>query len=193
MRRLPKRDINKLTRRLHQVEGVEAAILYGSIARGDYGPRSDIDILVLVEDVRAGRMAREILAEIELSRSVQPTIRTKKQLEQTDFGLLRKIFQEGLVLFAKKPLDLPAADVLQIKPYTLFVFELGRIAQKEKARFNRELYQSKRHGGTGGVIGEVGGRKLARGCVLAPAGARRRLEMLFKRFKVEAEGMQVWL
>ena len=193
MRRLPKRDIAKLARCLHQVQGVEAAILYGSIARGDYGPKSDIDVLVVVQDAGGARTVQDTLAELELSRPVQPTIRTTKQLEETDFGLLRKIFQEGLVLFAARPLGLPAADLLQVKPHLLFTFKLGTMPQKEKARFNRRLYQSKKHGSRGRLIGEVGGRKLASGCVLVPAGARSRLEAIFKRFKVNAQPMDVWL
>jgi len=193
MRQLPRRDLGRLARALHKVEGVEAAVLYGSVARGDYGARSDIDVLVVASDARAAGAAQEALAELDLSRSVQPTVRTKQQLEKTDFGLLRRIFQEGLVLFARKPLELPAAGLLAIKPHVLFTFSLGNIPQKEKARVNRLLYHSKQQGKSGGIVGDVGGRRLARGCVLVPASARKRLEMVFKHLRIQAEALEIWL
>lgn len=193
MKKFPKRDINKLVHALQQIPGIDAAIVYGSIARGDYGPSSDIDVLVIIDDLAAASATTDCLAGLELSRSVQPTIRTKEQLQETDFGLLRKIFQEGQVLFARKPLSIPAADILQIRPWILYSFELTDLAQKDKARFNRQLYSSSKYKGSGGLLGEVGGRKVARGCVMVPAETRNRIEALFKRFRIQAEVLEIWV
>ncbi len=193
MKRFPKRDINKLVYALQQIPSIDAAIVYGSIARGDYGPSSDIDVLVIIDNLAVERATQDCFAGLELSRSVQPTIRTKEQLQETDFGLLRKIFQEGQVLFARKPLAIPAADILQIRPWILYSFELTNLTQKEKARFNRQLYSSTKYQGPGGLLGEVGGRKVARGCVIVPTAAQNRMEALFKRFRIKAESLEIWV
>ncbi len=193
MRKLPRREMNKLTQGLREISGVETVVLYGSIARGDYGPNSDMDILVIVRDRKSARLVREALSEIDLSRPLQPTIRTAKQLEQTDFGLLRKIFQEGIVLLCNKPQDLPAAGLLQLKPHILFAFDLKGVPQKEKARLNRLLYHSKTGGHSGGLVGEANGRKLGRGCILVPKEAQKKIQSLFNRFKVRAESIDIWL
>jgi len=193
MKRFPRRDINKLVRALKSIAGVDAAVVYGSIARGDYGPRSDIDVLVIVSELDIVEAAQDLLAGLQLKRAVQPLIRTAEQLEGADSGLMRNIFVEGFVLFAAKPLLIPAAGILDVNPWVLYIFDLKNLPQNEKARFNRQLYSSLKHGPTGGgLLGEVGGKKIARGCVMVPASGRARLDVLFRRFKVQINRMEVW-
>ncbi|MFC1530103.1 nucleotidyltransferase domain-containing protein [Gemmatimonadota bacterium] len=193
MRRYPKRDINKLVQILKSIEGVEAAIVYGSIARGDYGPRSDIDVLIIVNTSDTADIAQDILAGLQLNRTVQPLIRTQAQLEESDSGLMKNIFMEGEVLFARKPLSVPVAAILNLRPWVLYTFKLTDLPQKEKARFNRQLYNSSNQGRAGGALGDAGGRKLARGCVMVPAVARKQIDTLFRRFKVQAESSEIWV
>jgi predicted nucleotidyltransferase len=193
MRRYPKRDIHKLVQILKSIEGVEAAIVYGSIARGDYGPKSDIDVLIIADTIDTAEIAQDILAGLQLNRAVQPLIRTQAQLEDSDSGLMKNIFMEGEVLFARKPLSIPAAAILQLRPWVLYTFELTDLPQKEKARFNRQLYSSSIQGRTGGVLGDAGGKKLARGCVMVPAAARKQIDVLFRRFKVRTASSDIWV
>lgn len=193
MKRFPKRDINKLVHALQSIQGIDAAIVYGSIARGDYGPSSDIDVLLILDTLETEDIALDLLAGLELNRAVQPIVRTRKQLEATDSGLVENIFQEGMVLFARVPLNIPAASILDVHPWVLYRFELTDLPQKEKARFNRQLYSSTKHNGSGGLLGELGGKRLARGCVVVPASAQKRIDALFRRFRVQARGMDIWM
>ena len=193
MRRYPKRDINKLVQSLKSIEGVEAAIVYGSIARGDYGPKSDIDLLLIVDTTDTAGIAQDILAGLQLNRTVQPLIRTQVQLEESDAGLMKNIFMEGKVLFARKPLSMPVAAILELRPWVLYTFELIDLPQKEKARFNRQLYSSSIQGRIGGALGDAGGKKLARGCVMVPAAGRKQIDTLFRRFKVQTESSDIWV
>jgi len=193
MKRFPRRDINKLVHVLQSIQGVEAAIVYGSIARGDYGPRSDIDVLLIVDAPETVETAQDHLADLELNRAVQPIIRTREQLDSTDSGLTRNIFQEGMVLFTRIPLFIPAAGILGVHPWVLYSFELTDLPQKEKARFNRQLYSSAKKKGSEGLLGDVGGKKLARGCVVVPASAKKSLDALFRRFRIQAQSLDIWM
>jgi len=193
MKRFPRRDINKLVDALRSIQGIETAIVYGSIARGDYGPSSDIDVLLIVDTPETVDLAQDLLAGLELNRAVQPIIRTREQLEAADSGLVKYIFQEGMVLFARAPLFIPAASILDIHPWVLYSFELTDLPQKEKARFNRQLYSSTRYKGSGGLLGEVGGKKIARGCVIVPASAQKNMEALFRRFRIQAQSTEIWM
>ena len=193
MKRFPRRDINKLLQALQSIQGIDAAIVYGSIARGDYGPSSDIDVLLIVDKPETVDIAQDLLAGLELSRAVQPIIRTREQLEAADSGLVRNIFQEGIVLFANAPLFIPAAGILDVHPWVLYSFELTNLPQKEKARFNRQLYSSSRNEGSGGLLGEVGGKKIARGCVIVPTSAQKSIEAVFRRFGIQAQSMEIWI
>jgi hypothetical protein len=44
----------------------------------------------------------------------------------------------------------------------------------------------------GDLLGEIGGRKLSRGCVLIPLSARTRLLRFFKKYSVGSEEIAVW-
>ena len=193
MKRFPRRDINKLVHALQSIQGIDAAIVYGSIARGDYGPNSDIDVLLIVDAPETVDITQDLLAGLELNRAVQPIIRTREQLEATDSGLVENIFQEGIVLFASVPLFIPAASILDVHPWVLYSFELTDLPQKEKARFNRQLYSSTRHKGSGGLLSEIGGKTIARGCVVVPASAQKSMEALFRRFRIQAQSMDIWM
>lgn len=193
MKRFPRRDINKLVHALQSIQGIDAAIVYGSIARGDYGPNSDIDVLLIVDAPETVDITQDLLAGLELNRAVQPIIRTREQLEATDSGLVENIFQEGIVLFASVPLFIPAASILDVHPWVLYSFELTDLPQKEKARFNRQLYSSTRYKGSGGLLSEIGGKRIARGCVVVPASAQKSMEALFRRFRIQAQSMEIWM
>ncbi len=193
MKRFPRRDINKLVHALQSIQGIEAAIVYGSIARGDYSPSSDIDVLLIMDTPETVEIAQDLLAGLDLNRVVQPIMRTREQLESTDSGLAENIFQEGIVLFARMPLFIPAASILDIHPWVLYRFELGDLPQKEKARFNRQLYSSAKQKGSEGLLGDVGGKKLARGCVVVPASAKKSIDALFRRFRIQTQSTDIWM
>jgi hypothetical protein len=44
----------------------------------------------------------------------------------------------------------------------------------------------------GGFLGEIGGRKLGRGCIMVPLTGRVRLQKFFKRYGITWEEVRVW-
>jgi predicted nucleotidyltransferase len=89
--------LSDLTRALRTEPNVRLAVLYGSVARGDDGPRSDIDLLV---DLRAGtghaalgladRLERRLGRSLDVARL--PLVRDASPL------LLLQALDEGRVL-----------------------------------------------------------------------------------------------
>lgn len=64
------------------VEGVDAAFVYGSEARGDAGPESDVDLFVLGDDVPSARLGRETTrAALVLDREIDVKRFTRAKLE----------------------------------------------------------------------------------------------------------------
>lgn len=84
-------------------DGVEAAILFGSRARGDARSDSDWDVLVLLEDtedVATERMAiRQALFDIgrRNGAKVQPVIMRWSDIHD-NVGLMRNVASEGVPL-----------------------------------------------------------------------------------------------
>jgi len=188
-----KRNLRKVVRALATVGGVRAVFLYGSFARGDFGPRSDLDLFIVTSKPGVREEVMAILAGLDLDRSIQPTIRSETELRQTDSGLLQNVFREGMVLYLREPMEIPVDSLLSLKPYSIFTFELARLDQKTKAKFNRELYErTKGKYEYNGLLGELGGEKLSRGSVIMPFDGRERLLRLLKKYDVEFDEVRVW-
>lgn len=83
--------VNQISRTIHRLEPGATAILYGSEARGNARPDSDIDILILLDgDKRDLKRENDLsgeLYEIELSTGVliSPMIMLRKQWENRPF------------------------------------------------------------------------------------------------------------
>jgi predicted nucleotidyltransferase len=190
-----KRLFNKITKSLSVIEDIKIIILYGSFARGDYTSRSDIDLLILTSKKNTLKKIEDKIIELEsnIGKNIQPTIRTIKEFNKTDSGLLQNIFQEGKVLYLKEPIDIPSAILLQQKPYFIYSFQLNNLSQKEKAKFNRQLYeQIRKDYKYKGLLQEIGGQRLSAGCILVPHSEKDEIEKFFKKLKVKFEALKVW-
>ena len=188
-----KQNLRKVIKALAPVHGVRAVVLYGSFARGDYGPKSDLDLFIITDRPERREAILEALAELELDRRIQPTVRSDTELKATDSGLLQNVFEEGKLVYLREPLDLPAEKLLRLKPHSIFTFGMTGLDQRMKARFNREMYERT----TGkykysGLLGEMGGQRLSSGCVMVPLAARGALVRLFKRSRIEFKEIVVW-
>ena len=190
-----KRILKKIAKELSKIKDVKAVILYGSLARGEFTSRSDIDLFILTTDNKTQKEVQDKVIELEseIGRNIQPTIRTVAELQKTDTGLLQNIFQEGKILYLREPSDIPSALLLQQKPYLIYSFQISSLAQKDKARFNRQLYEQTRKGYRyKGLLQEIGGQKLSSGCVMISYEQRERIERLFKKFRVKFDQLKVW-
>jgi len=189
------RVLKKIVKGLLPIEDIRAIILYGSFARKEATSRSDIDLFILTTEKKTEKEVEDkiIRIESEAERNIQPTIRTLKELEKTDSGLLQNIFREGKVLYLKEPTDIPSSMLLDQKPQIIYSFQLSNLNQNEKAKFNNEFYGRKKGKYSyKGLLQEIGGQKLSAGCVMIPYEQKEKIEKFFKKFKVKFEQLKVW-
>jgi len=183
----------KIVARLSTVKDLKAIILYGSFARGDYGPRSDIDLMLITTKKETIEELQDAIISLELGRSIQPVIRTEKELAETDTGLLQNLFLEGKILFLREPLDIDISALLQLKPFLVYTFDLGNLDQKAKAKFNRAFYpRVRKNYNYPGVLTELKGKKLASGCIMVPFSKKKPVEKFFKSQKVKFNSLRIW-
>jgi len=190
-----KRILKRIAKEFSQIKDVKAVILYGSLARGEFTSRSDIDLFIVTEGTKTQKELQEKVIELEskIGRNIQPTIRTVAELKKTDTGLLQNIFQEGGILYLKEPLDIPSTLLLKQKPYLIYTFQINNLSQKDKAKFNRKLYGEIKKGYEyEGLLRKLGGQKLSSGCVMVPFSQKENVEKFFKKFKVKFEKLNVW-
>lgn len=82
-------------------ENIEQAFIYGSVARGTDTTRSDIDLMVIADDIDYSALI-EVLSEAEadLGRPVNPTLYTRAELDRKlsmDSGFLLRVMNEPRV------------------------------------------------------------------------------------------------
>ena len=175
------------------VKDLKAIILHGSFARGDYGPRSDIDLVLITRTKEALEEIQNAIVSLDVGRSIQPIVRTEKEIAETDSGLLQNLFLEGKILFLREPLDFDVASLLRLKPFLIYTFDLASLDQKTKAKFNRTLYaRSRDNYEYPGLLSTLKGEKLASGCITVPVSERKVVEKFFRSFKVTWNAVRVW-
>lgn len=190
-----KQIFKKITRSLSSIDDVRAIILYGSHARKEATTRSDIDLLILTTKPATTQQIQETIIKLEneTGATIQPTIRTVKQLPKTDTGLLQNIFQEGRLLYLKEPAEIPTATILQQKPYLIYTFQITNLDQKQKAKFNTELYgRTKGKYQYTGLLQELGGQKLSAGCITIPVNQKQQIEKYFQKNKIKYQQTKIW-
>jgi predicted nucleotidyltransferase len=92
------RGIRALVDELAKTAPVERIIIFGSRARGDAGPRSDVDLAVVAPLATAA----EWLAMLESAEACDSLLQIDlMRLEEASQGLRERILAEGKVLFAR--------------------------------------------------------------------------------------------
>lgn len=94
----------EIKRRLQAVHGerLKGVVLYGSMARGDAGPDSDVDVLVLLDDpVSFGKdLSRNLRAvfqfSLDIDHPISPIPVSATRYESYDCPLYRQVHKDGI-------------------------------------------------------------------------------------------------
>lgn len=90
--------VSKLVEDIGARPEVDSVTLFGSRARGDFEPRSDVDLAVDAP----GLSVREWLELTRLAEECQTLLSIDLvRLDEAPAGLRRRILEEGVVLFAR--------------------------------------------------------------------------------------------
>ena len=137
--------IDSLKKELSKIEEINAAVLFGSFARGDYSIRhSDIDVMVFIDKTEKDRKLEEKILKkvIDINLGKELNIHTLfqyRKVEDEDKSLMLTIANEGKVLFAKKSIVM-SSDILGLKNYFLIKFDTSDIKPVVKNKLQRFLH-----------------------------------------------------
>ena len=102
-KRIPQKAINQVVEQIVEKFKPEKIILFGSYARGNPRPESDVDMLVVMDTpLKDVRQAIEICQQIEYRFGLDLIVHTPKHLaERVKKGdwFLRDVLKEGKVLY----------------------------------------------------------------------------------------------
>jgi len=102
-KRIPQKAIDDVVRQIAEKFQPRKIILFGSYARGDFRPESDVDLLVVMDtSLKEVRQAIEICQNIEYEFGMDLLVKTPTVLaERIALGdsFLREIVHDGKVMY----------------------------------------------------------------------------------------------
>lgn len=97
--------LDKIVQRIVEVAEPEKIILFGSAARGELGPASDIDLLVVKSDVHRRRLSQAIYATLlGVGQAVDVVVVTPEDIERyknSPAVVIEPALREGKILYAR--------------------------------------------------------------------------------------------
>lgn len=102
-KRIPQKAIDQVVEQIVEKFKPQKIILFGSYARGNPRPESDVDLLVVMEtSLKESKQSLEIRRHLDVLFGLDLIVHTPKRLkERVDMGdwFLRDVLKEGKVLY----------------------------------------------------------------------------------------------
>lgn len=193
--------IQALRRTVRDSPTVQAAILFGSVARGTAGDGSDVDVLIVTRGTAIGRLRRALHGiEAEHDVNVSPVFVRDGHFDGLDPQFLDSVLREGIPLKGEMP-SVGARD-LGMRPVRIVSLDTSRLPQKRKMELYRALegfetvkrvgkvrYRSSKSG----FLLTVGGWRVGRGALVIPERALPALEKLLDEHGAKRSMVAAWL
>ncbi len=166
--------LDAIVRRLRTDDAIGAIILFGSYSRGDFGRKSDIDILVLIEPTSEDELTvvrervietiSEIESEARLPMHIAPLVADARDAKGLGAALTHEVWTDGIVFYGEAS-SLAKLRPEGLAPWSVVRFSVQGTPPKERVRLARRLHGA---GGKRGII-RLPGLNLARGAAIVPA------------------------
>lgn len=181
---------------LSKVKGINRVILHGSVARGDFDEKSDIDLFFDVDE----KLEKKIKATLEsyyktsrfrewkLKGVENPISIIVGSLDKKEWkDLKRAVINTGIVLYGRYK-----AEGEKIFQYVMLSFEN---IKPEKTRV--VVYRALFGFGAGkerypGMVEKLGGARIGKGVIVMPTGKIDELRNYLKRKKVSMKVYDIW-
>lgn len=177
---------------------VNKIILFGSVARGDFTPESDIDLFIDT-DKEIEKSAEKVLKLFRMSKihemwrlkGVKNEISIKVgKLEK--WRLRRDVISTGIMLYGKYS-EVPE----KARYYLLVRMDLRKLKVAQQMRIWRRLYGYKQKIGQKvysrpGLVEELGGKKLGKGVIILPMERSREIIGFLNKNRVRYTLDEIW-
>ncbi|MGH2460326.1 MAG: nucleotidyltransferase domain-containing protein [Chloroflexota bacterium] len=170
--------LDDLVRRLRSDDAVVAVVVFGSYARGDFGRKSDVDLLILLRSLpereREAAEGRVVSAAVEAESAAHlpvhlaPLVADADHPEALGAALPHELWTDGVVLYGAMS-ALARLQPTGLSPWDVVRFSLQGVAPNERVRLARRLHGAAQRE----AIIRLPGIDLARGAALVPADQAR--------------------
>ncbi|MBI2675802.1 MAG: nucleotidyltransferase domain-containing protein [Candidatus Aenigmarchaeota archaeon] len=185
---------------------IKNAILFGSVATGEYDKESDIDVFIDVSSEEVITKAESIIKDAE--KRFYAIVEKKWSLMGMEMpikcivgslgtyrwqAIRNEIISTGISLYGKY-----SGIKEGLRHFSLFSYDMSELSGRDKSLFVRRLfgYSQKRKGKeyrTAGYLQEAGGLKIGKNAILCPIEKSRELQKLFVSFRLTPEIREIWV
>ena len=181
---------------ISKIKEIDRVILHGSVARGDFNEKSDVDLFIDAKPNLGKKVNKVVDNYYKTKRFREWELKGIDNLISVIVGKLdskewknlkRSIINTGIILYGKYK-----AESEKVNQYTLFSFE-GIKPDKKRISVFRKLFGFK----VGkkkypGFIKEINGIKIGKGSVLVPIEHANELKKYFQSKRVTVKLYDLW-
>ncbi|MBS3166894.1 nucleotidyltransferase domain-containing protein [Candidatus Woesearchaeota archaeon] len=163
---------------------IDDIFLFGSFVKGKEIVK-DIDIC-FVFNIFEDKIITEAYSQFEKENIPAHITKTKFSYLLEDPLLWNSLIHEGFSIKKNKSIS----DILSIKPYFLFQYELKNLDKTKKESFSHSLYGT---GGRKSFLVEVKGEKAGKNSILIPLATSEELRSFFETWKIIYKVKRIYL
>lgn len=192
--------LDKFIKRIkEEVPSIETAVLFGSMVRGDYDSRSDIDIMLVSDSEHKDEInatISKIITEFHPHREIRTVL---TNLHDYDEDYYQNVFREGKVLFGKVILT---PDHLALKPYLIVSYDLSgkpntlqvKISKKVHGYTSKKIIDDKEKIYTyPGIEEKYGGKIVSKSAIILPFDKGKEFSNELTQLGVPYRIFKIWM
>jgi len=189
--------LDHLVKRLGTYDEVAGTILFGSYARGEFGRKSDVDLLILFEGEESpelteiGRVALRICGDLEVAERLPmhlaPLLASVDRASDLGLPLLHAIWTDGIILCGRAS-ALARIQPAGLAPWTLIKFSTANLPESGRVRLSRRLHGL---GARPGLI-RPPAMTLGRGTLLVPGSQQQAIRDVLDAVGASYDVLPVW-
>jgi len=182
---------------LKDTEGLICSIVYGSFARGEKTPSSDLDIMNIFEDrgsiEREDDGLRDLKMDVEFDHRIQFLNEDLENMMGSEGrDVITSALHEGEILFLKRPLGIPASILPPKQNFQIISYDTSTLDNKSISKIHYQLYGKKdRHKGIVGKSNTVW--KISNSTILADRENAKKIKDKLEKFGGSYKEWDVWL
>lgn len=191
-------EVKEVALKIAGIDGVEGVILFGSVARGGYTKKSDIDLLIIYQNSLNKIQDKVLDVVLEAGLRLEPIFKTLDELRGADVNFITNVLQDAKIMFLSEKYGLKLTSYLGFAPYTIFSYETSNLLPKDKTRFYRSLFgarwsKGKKVYSLKGLLEELKGKQLGRSTIMVSSEHKREIEQFLDTYAVEYREQHVFV
>jgi len=185
----------EFTSKIKDLEGILSIILFGSVARGESGRKSDIDLAIIYSKKHTDTIRKINSMASEKFQILHITLDELKD-EPTLTGALSG---EGIIMYGK-PVTVTVED-MALKSKMIIAYDTSNLSQNQRNKLNRALFggvstykigEKRKIKHYPGIVDELPVQKIARSVFLLDRKNAPEITKTLKQFHAKWKEIPVW-